>query len=436
MKDKSGTRLSPGLAAATCALLGSAAPMVVNAQGEPRWDFDTALLYYGENDDRVEDLSLNILTRRSFLDDRYLTLGLSVDTLTGATPSGAIRQSVPQTFTRPSGNDTYTIAAGELPVDDTFRDTRVALNASWQQPWGRNLLVSVGASASNEYDYLHLGVNGRLARDFNQRNTTLSAGLALSKDTFDAVGGIPEPLTLMRDVGDLGNRSGGQDKDVVDVVLGVSQVINRNLVVQLNYSFSDNSGYLNDPYKFVSVVDATTGDTVARTPPPGIGGPSHLYRFESRPEQRTKHSLFGAAKMNLGGKVLDASYRYMTDDWDIDSHTFELRYRWPIGNGYIEPHVRYYMQSEADFYTASIVDGIELPAHASADYRLGNFDALTLGLKYGWQTDSGRSFSVRLESYQQAGSIPGDLLIGNQAGLVEYPDLDALIVQFSYHFER
>ena len=32
--------------------------------------------------------------------------------------------------------------------------------------------------------------------------------------------------------------------------------------------------------------------------------------------------------------------------------------------------------------------------------------------------------------------FPGDLLVGNQVGRETYPDLDAIIVQFSYHFAR
>jgi hypothetical protein len=44
--------------------------------------------------------------------------------------------------------------------------------------------------------------------------------------------------------------------------------------------------------------------------------------------------------------------------------------------------------------------------------------------------------SIRAEVYQQSGAIPGDLLIGNQVGTETYPDLDAIIVQFSYHFSR
>ena len=437
MSDAKQKPVSAALAAATCSLLGSAPTATVHAQEEPTWDFDTALLYYGEDNDRVQDLSLSILGKRYFVDDRALTLGLTVDTLTGATPSGAIRQGVPQTFTRPSGNSTYTIAANELPLDDTFKDTRVALSAGWEQPLGRLWKTSIGFSGSFEYDYTHLGLNGSLSRDFNKRNTTVSAGLAIARDEWDPVGGTPIPFSAMLDVGDSGNKTGTETKDVVDAVLGVTQVISRNLLVQLNYSFSNSSGYLTDPYKFLSLVDAVTGDTIPRAPAAGAEGPSHEFRFENRPDDRTKHSFYAQAKYYMGGKVLDASYRYMTDDWDIDSHTLDMRLRWPLGErSYLEPHLRFYTQSEADFYTISLVDGVALPAFASADYRLGNFDALTAGLKYGWKTRGGTEMSVRAELYRQSGTIPGDLLFGNQVGRETYPDLDAIILQFSYHFAR
>jgi hypothetical protein len=239
----------------------------------------------------------------------------------------------------------------------------------------------------------------------------------------------------MPDLGDLSNRTGTKSKDVIDLVVGVSQVINRNLLIQLNYSFSNADGYLNDPYKIVSLVDPVTGDPVPRVPTPGVDGPSHEYRFESRPTERTKHSLFGQAKYYMDGKVLDVSYRYMTDDWEIDSHTVDLRYRWPLnGKSYLEPHFRYYTQSHADFYRTSLDSSAPLPTHASADYRLGEFDAITFGLKYGWKTESGNEWSARIEAYSADGSVPSNLLIGNQGGREIYPDLDAIIAQFSYSF--
>jgi len=439
MRNKNSKQISATLATATCALLGGTMPAPVQAQEEPGWDFNTALLYYGEDEDRVQDLSLNILATRTFDDDRSLTLGLTVDGLTGATPNGAIRQNVPQTFTQPSGKGTFTTPAGELPIDDTFRDTRVALTASWQQPLGRLYTLSFGGSASKEFDYLHVGANAKLARDFNNRNTTVSAGLAFSHDEVDPVGGIPQPLTPMLDVGDLGNRGGKDTKDIIDVVFGVTQIVSRNLLFQVNYSFSDSSGYLADPYRIISVVDGVTGDTIPRPVPlpPGARGPSHVFAYESRPDSRTKHSLYGQTKYYMNGKVLDASYRYMNDDWKIDSHTVDLRYRWPIGgSSYLEPHLRFYTQTAAEFYTPSLVAGAALPAYASFDYRLGDFDATTIGIKYGWQTRGGNDMSVRVELYQQRGDISAGDLIGNQVGLVEYPDLDAIIVQYSYHFGK
>ena len=429
--------VSATLAAATCALLGTTVATPVDAQEEPKWDFNTSLLYYGEDNDRVQDASFKSLARRLFGDDKYLSIGLTVDSLTGATPSGAIRQDIVQTFTRPSGNSAYSVAAGELPLDDTFLDTRVALIAGWQQPAGEKGLLSVGLSASREYDYLHTGINASYAHDFNKRNTTVSAGFAFAQDSIEPVGGAPMPLTPMLDVGDTSNRLGDQDKDVLDLVLGVTQVISRDLVVQANYSFSRSEGYLNNPYKVLSLVDGITGDTLPRIPGPD-GGPSGQFLFENRPDERTQHSIYAQAKYNMNGKVLDASYRYMTDDWEIDSHTIDVRYRLPIGErSYLEPHLRYYTQSEAEFYRLSLDSSLpSLPTFASSDYRLGNFDGTTVGVKYGWKTRSENDMSVRVEWYTQSGSVPSGQLIGNQAGRDNFPDLNALIVQFSYRFSH
>ena len=426
--------IGPALASATCTLLGSA-PAAGLAQDARSWEVDTALMYYGESDERVQDASLGIAARRDFDDDRLLDLNLTVDTLTGASPSGAVAQSSAQTFTSPSGNATYSTPAGEIPLDDTFLDTRFALGAGWTQPFARLYEASAGISFSTEYDYTHLGANVGLTRDFNRRNTSVSLALAYAADDVDPVGGTPLPLSTMLEVGDLSNRRGKESKDVIDVVLGVTQVVSRTTIVRFNYSFSTASGYLNDPYKFLSVVDAVTGDTLVHPLAPGAEGPTGIYRFESRPDSRTKHAAYGEVKHYLGGKVLDVAYRFMTDDWGIDSHTLETRLRWPVGAAsYLEPHVRYYTQTAADFYRMSLDSGQTLPRFASADYRLGEFDAVTVGLKLGHETRSGNEWNVRFEYYRQAGDVPAGQLIGNQLARPQLPDLDAVIVQASYRF--
>lgn len=432
MKDKD--NFNATLAAATCALLGSAVAAPVAAEEEAgRWSLDSTLLYYGESDDRVQDISAAVSAQRDFGDERKLSATLTADTLTGASASGAIALDRPQTFTSPSGRAVYTTGAGDVPLDDTFLDTRFALNASWTQPLARLYTVSAGLGFSTEYDYTHLGANVSLARDFNKRNTTLSAGVAWSQDDIDPVGGRPIPLSQMLDIGnDSNKRDGSESKDVLDLLLGFTQVLNRTTVLRVNYSYSDSSGYLNDPYKLLSVVDPTTGDTLARAP---IGqGPDGVYLFESRPDSRTKQSLFAEVKHAFGAPVMHFSYRFMTDDWGIDSHTGEIRLRWPLGEGYIEPQLRYYTQSEADFYRASLVNGAALPRYASADFRLGDFDATTVGIKYGHGTSNGNEWSIRAEYYQQNGSVPREQIVGNQANREQYPDLSAVIVQFGYRF--
>jgi len=434
--DSASAQIASQLAVATCSLLGITASSPVLAEEQPEWQFNTALLYYGEDGERVQDLSLNILARRLFADDRILSIGLAVDALTGASPSGAVPQDEPQTFTRPSGDSVYSVAAGEFPLDDTFLDTRYALTASWQQPLGRDFAGTAGVSFSTEYDYTHVGANVALSRDFNKRNTTVSLGLAIARDELDTVGGAPVPLSPMADVGDLSGRAGSESKEVFDALLGVTQVISEKFLVQLNYSLSDSSGYLNDPYKILSVVEPVSGEPIDRLLVPGAEGPLHEYRFESRPDKRTKHSLFGQGKYFMEGKVLDLSYRYMTDDWGIDSHTLESKLNWPLSDStFIEPHIRFYMQSEADFYRVSLRDGEPMPQFASADYRLGNFDALTAGLKYGWRTGGGNDLAMRLEYYRQDGEVPADQLIGNQDQSSLYPDLDAIIFNFSFGFD-
>jgi hypothetical protein len=441
MADKD-LKIGAALAAATCSLLGTATPGVsLAADAEPTWDIESALLYYGESDDRVKDVSLSAHATRDFGDERKLGLDLSVDSLTGASPSGAIASDGAQTFTSPSGRKTYETPAGEIPLDDSFLDTRFALNGSWSQPFGRLYTLNAGLGFSSEYDYQHIGANLGVTRDFNQRNTTLSAALAYASDTIKPVGGLPLPLTQMGDaVGDESspdNRGASSDsKSVLDVLLGVTQVLGRHTVLRVNFSYSDSSGYLTDPYKILSVVDPVTGELVGRTPAPGESGPIGVYLFESRPDSRRKEGLYTELRHDFSGKVLQVGYRYSTDDWDVDSHTLESRLRFPMGgSSYLEPHVRYYTQTAASFYRYSLANVSPLPEFASADARLSDMSAVTAGLKFGHVTAGGNEWNARLEFYRQTAKAPSEVLIGNQIGNTQMPDFDAVILQFGYHFK-
>lgn len=395
------------LALATCSLLG-AAPGGVNA-ADSDWEVDTALLLYSEGGDRLNIIEPVVNLSKPLGDDESLSLRLVLDTLTGSSPNGAIATDQVQTFTNPSGNGSYTVAPGETPLDPTFKDTRVALSASWEMPLSERLSGVFGANFSNEYDYQSIGASATLKRDFNNRNTTVSAGLSLSQDTVDPVGGAPYGLSVVPDYPAVKETQGGsQDKSVTDLLLGLTQVINRSTLMQLNYTYGIDDGYLSDPYKLLSVTD--------------INGDVTGYRFEERPDERARHALYWRTLHHFSEDVIDFSYRYYSDDWGIRSHTVDMRYRYELGGGhYLQPHLRWYQQSAADFYHYKLDEGA-IPEYASADYRLGNMTSNTLGVKYGLAFSEEKELSVRLEFMSQS----------DDDGRFE--DVDAIIVQGSYSF--
>ncbi len=269
LKPDSGTGIGAAVAAASCALLGTAASPRAVAQEQSGWDVQASTLYYGEADGRVQDVSAEALASKAIDEDRKVGIHVTVDALTGASPNGAAPSNQPQTFTRPSGQASYTVPAGELPLDDTFHDTRIAADVSWAQPLGRLTTLDLGGGASYGTRTRHLGINASIAREFNKRNTTLSAGLAFAADSVDPVGGVPAPFgalsaaggepddadrvsTLDDDEGgdDQGEGGGGgasESKTVTDALLGVTQVLGPRTLMQFNYSFSDASGYRTIP---------------------------------------------------------------------------------------------------------------------------------------------------------------------------------------------
>ena len=438
--------INVSLAAATCALLGTASPGAVVAQEIGKWTVDTAGLYYGEVD-LVRDLSLSVLAKSQPFEDKYLTLTATFDTLTGASPNGAAPSASPQYFTTPitltrtsggslqTGGGRYVVGAGDLPLDRTFKDTRYAGSAHWQQPLGRLTNINFGGSLSTENDYTHLGVDTQISRDFNNRNTTLSGGVEWSDDKVKPIGSSPIPFSEVRFVTSLNPGAtaptgpSSQGKHVRDFLIGVTQVLNRQTIVQVNYSLSRSDGYLTDPYKMLSVVDPVTGDLLAGTDP-GFG----LYIYENRPNTRDQRSLYGLLKHDFNGNVLDASYRVMTDDWGVSSRTLDLHYRWELsGDKFLQPHLRFYSQTAADFYHTVLPDGGSLPTYASADYRLGKFDAVTVGIKFGAKTRTG-VFSARLEVYKQTANPSADALIGSLQTVDLTPKLTAVIGELSYRF--
>ncbi len=438
INKKTPVNIKAALTIATSALLGtvSVAGHTQESQKvveESSWDFDTAFLYYSESD-RVSAAEAIINAKKTFENDQVLNLKLTIDSLTGASANGATAQPNVQTFTRPSGKGSYQTQANATPLDDTFKDTRVQLNAQWTQPLAQNYTGSAGVHISKEYDYLSLGLNGNLAYDFNNKNSTFSVGLSYFQDTFEPEGGIPVAFASMplaygseeidsgsKEAFDATRRTDSDDKTTADIMLGFTQVINRRMLMQFNYSYSKVDGYLSDPFKVLSLVDDN--------------GIAQDYRYENRPDSRVKQSLFAQTKYHFEQNVVDVSYRYMWDDWKLDSHTIDSKLRIPLSNtSYIEPHIRFYQQTAANFYQPFLSQSQEIPEFASADYRIGEMSAYTVGLKYGVKLSDGNDLSFRLEYYRQDPKDAGHQAPGALKNVDLYESVDAIIAQVSYSF--
>ena len=430
------------LAAATVALLG-VAPMPARATEGT----SSALLYAEPN--RVTAFETRVDFKKELLKERVLHMNFTLDALTGASPNGALPSRLPQTFTGPSSSSAYRVAPGAVPLDESFKDTRYAAGASVDLPAGRLTTTTLGLNLSTERDYFSGGASASVAHDFFSRNTTLSLGVSGSLDVVRALGGTPDRFALVpapapaaasgASGGGVGSLledgegegegevpKGNESKRVGDVLVGITQVLNRSTLMQLNYSVSRSSGYLTDPYKIMTV--ALGGDS------PLAGDPVN-YRHESRPDTRLKQAAYWEGKHTFGRDVLDVSYRYMWDDWGIRSQTTEGRYLLQVGerNGF-EPQLRFYRQTAADFFAYSLIDGDPLPTFASSDTRLGKFDAWTGALKYTRRLEAGGDLGFRVGYYVQTGdSHPADA-IGSQRQQDLFPKVTAVMSQVSYSF--
>jgi len=427
MQLKKAQSIRTALATATCTLLGTQAEEAVAFGTDAPWEYDSALLYYSE-DNRVTAIEPVFTARKEMDDDEYLNFRIVIDSLTGASANGAVPMPFAQTFSTPSGDTTYTTPANETPLDPSFLDTRVALSGDWENPINRNWSGVYGAYVSREFDYTSLGGSATFSRDTEDRNRTFTAGVAMSYDLVAPVGGAPVGMSQMPIPGKKQISSEDETKTVVDLLFGVTQVLDRKSLLQFNYTIGTNNGYLTDPYKILSVVDSVTGVAVGPDP--------YVYLFENRPDSRLSQSLYAKYVHQFTEDVIYLTYRYFWDDWGINSHTFDLRYRYELGGGhYLQPHARYYLQSKADFYHAYLRDTeVGTTQIASADYRLGDMTTTTLGLLYGLEISKKSEFTIRAEVMRQSGDEPDKFGALNNQTL--FPDVDAIIVQagYSFHF--
>ena len=374
-------------------------------------------------------------------------------------------------------------------------ETRKQIDFNLGREWNEAAL-DLGGGVSDEDDYQSRFGSLNARWDFNRKLTSLSLGLSYTDSDInalldhDAISYIFETSDGLRTyngthdsqiliVGPTRNRLLQGERQDWGGVLGLTQVVDKESLLQANLGFTRSTGYLDNPYKAVTTIFVDP----EQTPGPSgelLGDIRAL--LESRPDERNQWT--GSLRYAHYLEGLDAAvhfgYRLSHDDWGITAHTFEADWVQPLGTGWtITPRVRYYSQHAADFYVPYVVstqpyssnavdaagreilvdasdpeNGIEyvrdenfnlvdsngnlvdestlnvinkttpfdraqLPDHYSSDARLSGFGALSGGITVGKQFARG----VRLEAGAEYYTHQGSLKLGG-GGEGSYADFD------------
>lgn len=227
--------------------------------------------------------------------------------------------------------------------------------------------LALGLSHSGENDYISRAVSLLATQASEDKNTTWTAGVAIQRDVINPANQIVA----------------NEKKRGSDWLLGVTQVVSMNDVVQLNVGHYSGRGYFSDPYKI----------------------------YDERPTDRA-HQTF-QARWNHHVSALNGTsrlaYRFYTDTWGIRSHTLDAEWVQRLGSEWrVAPQLRLYSQNAARFYVE--VDPRIAPfppspspnaLHFSEDQRLSAFGAVTMGLKVTRQLSVDTAVDVKVEQYGQ-----------------------------------
>jgi hypothetical protein len=212
----------------------------------------------------------------------------------------------------------------------------------------RNSTVGLSVQRSNEPDYVSSTVGATVAHEVFDGLTTISLGYNQSR---------AEVGKAHTDFSDHANR--------YQYKLGVSQVVTKSLLMNLNYETILEDGYLQSPYRSARLLGLSVPEVYPRT--------------------RDSHAVAFGMIQGLGssdGQLRSSGYlryRYFWDTWSIRAQTVELGYGTRLDERWlVEPRLRHYKQSAASFYADDFTTQMVFMAR---DRELSDFSNNALGVK-------------------------------------------------------
>ncbi len=310
--------------------------------------------------DRIAVNALSIMAVMPVAGDWSVGASFMEDSVTGASPAYH-SSDFPA-----SKSDSKSGASGELRHAVDLQLTRYFPQGS----------VTAGTSYSSESDYLSRSCSLQGSLSTEDKNTTFTLGGSFNSDTIDL--NKPNVVISKQQIAE-------EKKQVVAGLIGVTRVLTKQDIVQVNLGYSNGNGYYTDPYKDP----------------------------DNRP--RDRNSVTALARWNHHFEGTDGtarlSYRYYSDTFGIRAHTLDAEYVQPLHHGWtFTPLLRLYTQSEADFYFTVAEemfngDGSPKPPttgrYYTEDQRLSAFGALTYGLKVSKQLNPDWLVDLKIEKYEQ-----------------------------------
>jgi len=252
-----------------------------------------------------------------------------------------------------------------------------------------DLRFGVTGGLSAEYDYRSLRAGGTAAVDLFDKNTTLSLGLNAFLDTVD----------IIRFNGS--EAEGEDDRTTLSATLGWYQVLSSTVHLDVGYTFTHQSGFLETAFNSVVLEDSTD------LPNPFLENNARGVEIvEELPDTRLRHALFYEVRKYFDtGTAVGVGGRSYADSWGILSQAVELRvYQWLVPDVLrIRARYRFYVQDGADDFQRHF----RVPPGARAafvatqdrtqDSDLGPFNSHTLGLRLDWHVGGGHHLDLSFD---------------------------------------
>ena len=327
-------------------------------------------LQYDESDNRVSVQAPSLSASLDIGTDFNLQADFVSDAVSGATP----------TFQPDSGSGASSRNSnGDYVYDNqNFSEVRNAWSLMLTTRFDNRDELYTGLSYSAESDFYSKTASAEYMHyTDSSHNRAITAGMGFS---------LNEILNYGYDSG-----SGASQKETstsLNLEVGISQVLNKKSSVKASLFAINDAGYLTNPHSNV-LRDYNQANRRLVT--------------ENRPDKRLAYGT----DIKYVNKLFDAlsyhgEYRFYSDDWKINSHTVSSDLYYKLNKSFIfGVGLRYYTQSEAEFYNAS-KDFFSNEQYASSDERLSAFDALTYKVSVDFKQNKHLSYNLGAEFYKQS----------------------------------